>query len=264
MNVIRVGDAKFVPQVLPVTDPLYQPHSLLYYQHYYLHSHVDLSFAVVLGGQVYAMVWLTKYQQRFDYYGLPMLFWLDSRADDKARQGAFKVACKELTKLRQQHDITQMYYQQPAGVLDPFSEYLLQQGFTPQLQVTQSVDLTQSEDLLWAQLRDVYHSNIRFGQQHLRYQLLQRDELSVPGLEWRPPHDFSGEPHVLSRPTDRPDPPGPAGTAVGPHHPGRLARPGLHPQLRGLPHAGLPPCTPHGAAAQGVQGRPAGAPRLAQ
>lgn len=194
MNVIRVGDAKFVPQALPVTDPLYQPHSLLYYQHYYQHSHVDLSFAVVLGGQVYAMVWLTKHQQRFDYYGLPMLFWLDSRADDKARQGAFKVACKELTKLRQQHEITQLYYQQPAGVLDPFSEYLLQQGFTPQLQVTQSVDLTQPEDMLWAQLRDVYHSNIRFGQQHLRYQLLQRDESSVPGLEWLQPHDFCLEP----------------------------------------------------------------------
>lgn len=190
MNVIRVGDAKFVPQPLPVDDPLYQPLSLKYYQSYYQHSHVDLSFAVVLGGQVYAMVWLTQREQQLDYYGLPILFWLDTNAGEKARQGAFKVACKEITKLRQRHGITQLRYQQPAGVLDPFSEYLLNQGFSAQLQVTQSVDLSQPTDALWAQLREVYHSNIRFGQQHLRYQLLQREPWSLPELEWQQPSEF--------------------------------------------------------------------------
>lgn len=190
MNVIRVGEAKFPQLPMPTTDPLYQPGSLMYYQHYYQHSHVDCSFAVVLAGRVYAMVWVTRRDQLLDYFGLPLLVWLDDDTDDKHRQGAFKVVCKELAKLRAQHGITRLNYQQPAAVIAPFADYLLQQGFAAELHVTQSVDLAVPEPQLWAQLRDVYHSNIRFGQQHLHYQLLQVDDRALESVALRKPTDF--------------------------------------------------------------------------
>ena len=182
MNILRWQEAKYPAAFASAftENPLYQPQSLRYYQAYYADEFTELSFAVVLAGKVLARVFLTVRQQQLSYFGLPLVWYLNPEVDPQQQQGAFKVLCKELNKLRQQHQVVGIRYQQAAGNADLFTEYLLEQGFSAQVRWQLQLDLTQPVEALWQQLRAVYHSNIQFGQQQLQYQLLSATPTIAP------------------------------------------------------------------------------------
>lgn len=185
MNIIRCTDARYpaVPASWIASSPLYLPGSLNYYRDYFNYQHQDHSFAVVLGGHVYGRVLVTQYQQQLNYFSLPVLFWVDPMADHKAQAGAKKVMLKEFKRLCTELAITQVHYQVVSAHLDDFAEFLLTQGYGAEPALRLVLDLTVSEETLWQQLRDVYRSNIRWGQQHLHYQIIDQHNASSGCLE---------------------------------------------------------------------------------
>lgn len=185
MNIIRISDAKYphANAASFASSPLYLPESLCYYHHYFNQNHIDHSFAVVLGGHVYGRMFVTQHQQQLNYFSLPLVCWVDADADIKAQMGARKVMLKELKRLCCDLHIQQVHHQVSAQQLDDVAEFLLTQGFTGECVIRLALDLQADEESLWQQLREVYRTNIRWGQQHLQYQTLDRDSATAGCLE---------------------------------------------------------------------------------
>jgi hypothetical protein len=188
LNLIESGAATFEQYKAQLMgncrslSPMYQPINSRYYQCYFSDQSEDRSFCIELGKRALLLVLVSSEQQgQLSYFHLPVKFvWCEDLAD-KERKGVNKVALKYMAKLAPGACV--LYYESSSERLSEFALSLLKSGYGVTTQFNQQVDLRQSEEALFSDIRKIFRANIRWGQNNLTFKLLTADSIETGDIE---------------------------------------------------------------------------------
>lgn len=162
--------------------PFYLPANAHYFGCYFESLTADESFVVELGKQPLLLVLICQAKEaEHSFFGHPVRLVWQQDIGKTAKAGANKVALKRLKQLTDGAKVK--YIESATGALSEFAQMLLKQGYQICTQFNQQVDLCQSEQQLFSDIRKVFRANIRWGQEHLEYRLIDQRNVQSGDIE---------------------------------------------------------------------------------
>jgi hypothetical protein len=165
-------------------SPFYQPINSEYYKHYFNHTGCEQSFCIELGKQPLLLVKVTSaFEQQLSYFQHPILFIWRSNISATAKQGANKLAIAKLCAMAQQQAASFIYQEAAGEQLSVFAKHLLKQEYNLVPWFSQTLNLTQPEQVLFSDVRKIFRANIRWGLQQMTFKLLDANTITVAEME---------------------------------------------------------------------------------
>jgi hypothetical protein len=162
-------------------SPLYQETNSLYYRCYYQYQLSDISFCIELGSTAVLLVLLTAPNNNLiSFINLPVQFVWHHQITEQQKKGANKVAIKHLKQLMATSNAEFFYQESSQEPLSEFGQFLLKQQYHIEPFFSQKVSLSLDEQQIFSGIRKIFRANIRWGEEHLRFKVLDKSTLS-PG-----------------------------------------------------------------------------------